>query len=484
MRFDPFSTSARRRACRVLPLGVAALAIGSPARADDPPLAFSPGLSVVGSFGPRLSLGALFDLRASHLLSQDFSRGESGAGPYLQVGWLSSGWRVGAGLHVGTEVGFRKGAVDFELGWTFREAYPPYAVGAHGFQFGVLGFIQPRPPPLSDTGSQAPAVELSARGILFVQSPITEDDTSSPSSGPGPSAPADEGPFPIWKPELLLGAGVRYPWVFDIASSGGGGGTLGRPLRWAGHALPASTVRVFQTRAGESRRSEGRAPGGARLDAETRFAIAEAWLQDAREECASIPAFVALARDLATAGAPAALVRRALVAARDECRHTEHCAALAAGYGIDAVLEPPAPPPAADADRRSALLRMATEAWMDGCLGEGSAANRAALAASFCESARSRAVLSGIASDEARHAELAWSVLAFCLAAGGSEVRDALATALASDAAPPASAPLTAGARLRAHGRLSPQEADAVWRSTSLEARVRARQLLSRGDVT
>jgi hypothetical protein len=87
--------------------------------------------------------------------------------------------------------------------------------------------------------------------------------------------------------------------------------------------------------------AEGRRPEGLvlphRLDATNPVG---AWLAEAAWlEAASVYAFVHLARELGLHGAPHGLVRWALVAARDEVRHTELMTRLALRYGA----RPPAP---------------------------------------------------------------------------------------------------------------------------------------------
>ncbi|WP_437763225.1 hypothetical protein WMF27_42150 [Sorangium sp. So ce281] len=64
----------------------------------------------------------------------------------------------------------------------------------------------------------------------------------------------------------------------------------------------------------------------ARLNRAPRAALAGAWLDSARAECGAIPAFLALAQDLAAVGA---LVARALAALGDEVHHTARCSELA-----------------------------------------------------------------------------------------------------------------------------------------------------------
>src|SRR6185369_673491 len=92
--------------------------------------------------------------------------------------------------------------------------------------------------------------------------------------------------------------------------------------------------------------------------------------------------------------------------------------------GVDFAVSMIAPPPPKVVRREDALARLAVESFQDGCLGEGVAAASAR---------RSRgAVNAMIARDEQRHADLAWSVLAFCLAEGGPAVREVVAAEVRS----------------------------------------------------
>jgi hypothetical protein len=174
-------------------------------------------------------------------------------------------------------------------------------------------------------------------------------------------------------------------------------------------------------------------------------------------------------------GRAASLVERALAALRDEVRHTARCSEIAsslAGWRVQPALLPP--PPARDVDRRAALVRMALEAWHDGCLGEGAAAARARRSFQGASDAAARAALGEIARDEAQHAELAWRVLAFCLAEGGREVREAIGEALAGPApVAPAGHPEIDGdgRELQAFGQLPRAEAESAWDETWTAAR-------------
>ena len=390
-------------------LAVAALVTPTTARADDPRIWFSPGLSFGVTFGEKTSFALGFDLRQTTLFTGfDICSGERryGAGPYLQATWLNfSSWRFGAGLHGGGDLVRSAASMEGEVGWTYRGAHrieqpseygePTVTIvpGTHGLQFGALA-------------SFVLAEEASARVAIPLGSPTPQHV------------------------ETTLAVGLRYPGSFGPTSPLC---YIGRPLR------DGDDQQVLPSVLASRRRPLSR--GARRVDEHTRGKLARAWLDDARAECASIPAFLALARDLSVNGAPRALVDRALSAARDERRHTALCSALASGYaGVD--LRPAAleTPPARDPSRSQALLRLAAESWQDGCLGEGAAAAfaRRSLATSTDDDVAS--ALAIIARDEAAHAQLAWDVAAWCIEEGGRPVRDTIAATRAAtnqDASPP-----------------------------------------------
>jgi hypothetical protein len=278
--------------------------------------------------------------------------------------------------------------------------------------------------------------------------------------------PLSTGPF---IPEGSIGIGFHYFPPFGAPASGC---TVGRPLR-VGDAVVLPPALVVGPGACHS----------ARIDRETREALAGAWLADAQTECASIPAFLALARDLEAVGAPAFLIAQALAAAGDEARHTALCSELASSFaGWRITPAEVAPPTPRDADRRSALLRLALESWHDGCLGEGAAAVRAKRALAGTAGSAAAKALAVIARDEARHAELGWRVLAYCLAEGGRNVRDALAGAiLAPERSPPEVEMEREVDRTatRSHGRLGRAEAEAAWSEAWTAARRTGEQLLA-----
>jgi hypothetical protein len=229
----------------------------------------------------------------------------------------------------------------------------------------------------------------------------------------------------------------------------------GLPLRTSGEPRVAEPV-LGRAWAGPKTYVEPLAAG---LDPTTRRALGEAWLRDALEEHASIGAFAELAMSLLALGAPADLLERTQRAATDEVDHARRCFALASAY-LGASVGPG--PLAVGALPTPDLLTLALDTWRDGCLGEGAGAAIARAARRRAHDPAVCAALTVISRDEGAHAELAWEVLAFCLAHGGRPVADALGAAVAStpthtpDAPepPPSDESPTLTALLAEHGRL------------------------------
>lgn len=209
-----------------------------------------------------------------------------------------------------------------------------------------------------------------------------------------------------------------------------------------------------------------------------REALVEHWTLVAREEHASIAAFERLARDLAAHGAPRSLVAQAELAARQEADHAARCFDLAGAFAGAPLSPAPWRP---DAEPTPSLARMAVEALLDGCLGEGTGAAEAALLVAgrtTVDPVHDTLVI--IARDEAEHAELSWSVLEWCLAVGGEPVRAAVEAAIATlhgrPVQPTGGDP---GPAQRAYGVPTRGERDAAWRTTLHAALPRVRTLLS-----
>lgn len=265
-----------------------------------------------------------------------------------------------------------------------------------------------------------------------------------------------------------------------------GGGAWGRPLRIRGR------VRHPELRRGEDW-TRGARPDATGLDADTRAALEALWLHDAQKEHASVPAFARVAWMLTAVGASAELLERTLRAAAEELEHTRLCFALAAGYGgrTHAVL--PMPELLLDGAlevRGNALVHLLTESVKDGCLLEDYNADVAAACARVCREPVTRDVLERIAVEERSHAELSWSIVEFCLARGGTDVRaslldarDALVryerpTAVAGDKR--ALVERADPTQMRAHGRLPDAEWAAIYAQTLERTVARIDLLLER----
>ena len=172
-------------------------------------------------------------------------------------------------------------------------------------------------------------------------------------------------------------------------------------------------------------------------------AVRDHFASSAQIELSSVWTFLRLAAELTAAGAPGELIARALDAADDEVRHAELCAQAAGGVGLAALpmiaarprftaRGPPAPAtPAVRAGPggcpRQTAAPLAVEAWREACLNETAPAEEARLAARDAEI--NVEMLTAIARDEDRHAELSWEVLAWVF-----EVAPAVARAAISDA--------------------------------------------------
>jgi hypothetical protein len=212
------------------------------------------------------------------------------------------------------------------------------------------------------------------------------------------------------------------------------------------------------------------------LDARTRKALAEAWLDDALAEHASIAAFTRVSMQLLAVGAPPELLEGAHRAALDEVRHAKLCFTLASMYGArweaPGALSPDA--------LRSALCEkpaIAREALLEGCLGEGVAAAVARASSEGAEDPVIKNVLGGIADDEANHCGLAWKILAWCLETGGDATADAVAEALKALAAAEFTLELPRGidaATWVACGRMDPSRAETVHSAVALAVAERA----------
>lgn len=433
---------------RILPalcaLGATAYILApAEARAQDRHV-ITPGLSLAFTFGDKFNFGLGADVRYTYLFGgvNGCSPGPvGGIGAFAQGHWLnfSASGRFAAGAHGGLADSSKVLGADAEVGWTYRGSLGPNHPGGQGAHFG-----------LNLTGLAY--FDLSFRTTI----------------------PFFDGPK---KPEYTVAIGAHYPGIFgpfNICS------IAGRPLRGPdGILLPhVKTIGSRQAR------------HDLRTDPSTRQALALAFQNDARSECASIPAFLALARDLEAVGAPRDLVASAFEAAHDEIRHTQLCASLAgdlSGKSIAIELLPPAPP--SGLDRTAELSRLAVESLEDGLFSEGAAALRARRQHNASMDSMSRATLGLIARDEARHADLGLRVAAYCLAAGKKPVRAALEEALNRALTSPRDSEHLAQQSdidpraWRNFGGLTPSAADAAWEENAEKARKSIETMLTKNQA-
>lgn len=144
-----------------------------------------------------------------------------------------------------------------------------------------------------------------------------------------------------------------------------------------------------------------------------RLLLAEHWERAGQMEHASIAAFARFSLQLLSLGAPAGLIEETNRALVDETRHAKQCFALASlyrGYSVG-----PGPLAVDGALGEMSWEEVVSTTFWEGCVGETVAALEAAEAAASCRDEGVREVLSGIAQDESRHAELAWKFMTWAL---------------------------------------------------------------------
>lgn len=200
----------------------------------------------------------------------------------------------------------------------------------------------------------------------------------------------------------------------------------------------------------------------ARIHPTTAAALARAWLEDARQEHASVAAFARFTMHLIALGAPPDLVTLSQRASIDEVHHARACFALARRYGGAAI-----GPGALSLD--GALGSISLEAFAaltvhEGCVGETLGALLADEQSEQSRDTEVRRLLIRIARDELRHAELAWRCVRWAIDEGGAPVAGAVARAFAeaevTSRAQSFADPLGVDAETwRAHGRLSAADA-------------------------
>ncbi|NUP11899.1 MAG: ferritin-like domain-containing protein [Polyangiaceae bacterium] len=229
-------------------------------------------------------------------------------------------------------------------------------------------------------------------------------------------------------------------------------GGAGRPFIVAGEVRRAEVV---------EREGWARTDGGCvTLDAATKAAIVDGWIEDARLEHASIAAFARFTMQLLAFGAPSDMVEASIRAGADELSHARACFGLASRYDGRAL--GPGVLAVEDALDQSSLAEVAVAAVIEGCIGETIAAVIASRQLNVAKDPLAIVALRRISEDEARHAELAWRFVAWAIRRD-AEARIAVASAfdtalchLAVD--DPEEANIADTEVLHQHGRLTASE--------------------------
>lgn len=195
----------------------------------------------------------------------------------------------------------------------------------------------------------------------------------------------------------------------------------GRPFVVQGEARVASTVC-------RSDWSSAATPDVSGLSRSERASLSLRWTEIALMEHASIAAFARFALDLLSLGAPPELLAATQDAMRDETLHARDAFALASAYA-DAPVGPGALAVDGSLGARSPLEVIRTTI-LEGCIGETVAAVEAAEALAHATDPAVREVLTQVAHDEARHAELAWRFVKWALLEGPQSLRGAAAVEL------------------------------------------------------
>ncbi len=153
------------------------------------------------------------------------------------------------------------------------------------------------------------------------------------------------------------------------------------------------------------------------------------FLSAAADEHASVAAFADVTLQLMAHGAPLSLLSDVARAMSDEVRHAEVCYERASHF-LGTVVTP-GPLPEATTVTSQSLADLVRSTFLEGCVGETIAARMARAQASSAPDHVTRRILSGIAEDEERHAELAWKIVAWAFRADSIAAVNALEGALA-----------------------------------------------------
>jgi hypothetical protein len=210
------------------------------------------------------------------------------------------------------------------------------------------------------------------------------------------------------------GGGVIITGGTGGTTTSGGTGGFGRPLLIDGTPRQASAcpndewLRPTATLETEH------------LDATLRLRLSQAWTEVALLEHGSIAAFARFTLHLLALGAPASLIESSNAALADETAHAKLAFSVASAYA-DRAIGPGALSLEGALDAAS-LRDVVVAAIHEGCVGETVSAIQAAEARQYVTHPALRAVLTTIAVDETRHAQLAWRFVQWALKRDGEDL--------------------------------------------------------------
>ncbi len=260
--------------------------------------------------------------------------------------------------------------------------------------------VEPRAPNGQTCTREVHCVQTLAQAPTFPFSPPYEKCDPAPLGETGHFSPMETASHRSEEPNTCC-------YVSFVACSRRGRGNvrphvmIGRPLRDArGDAIVAGVVASN----GWARCTE---------DASHDEARAAYWLEGAAAEHASVAEFARISLTLLALGAPAELVADVHRAALDEIAHAEACFSIASRLSGRAL--GPGPLDVARGTTSSSIEDLVACTLRDGCLGETAASIELAAMARDPENAPFADAIAKMADDEARHAELAWRIVAFAL---------------------------------------------------------------------
>jgi hypothetical protein len=203
---------------------------------------------------------------------------------------------------------------------------------------------------------------------------------------------------------------------------------------------------------------------------EDRTRVGRAWLEMGLNEHASVAAFARFVLHLMSLGAPPALLLDTIRAMEDEVEHARLCFGMARRLTGEAA--GPGPMDLSNVfDQRDDPQSTLIAAILEGCFAETISARSAEVALDRAEDPTVRAVLTRIAADESRHADLSWRFVGWMI-----ETHADLLPAARACFAEGLAAPVPAGeqgdecAELERYGHLLPssqrQVAETVLRET------------------